>query len=145
MNPSVSQTTISWGLILVVLGVLVVVIALVAAAALLVKRRRENKLRSYRVELERLGVKGVQELLLLGKTPAQALENARQAGLIPGGLSCGVHGGGGEKSPGPRRGRLHRRRRGQHQQPGQFQSAPSVVTSAPLLFGWGRFFCFGEK
>lgn len=85
MNSSMESTASLWVLILGALAAMAVIIALVVVIVLLVKRRKENKIRSYRVDLEHFNSKAAKELLLQGKSAAQALQNAREAGLIPGG------------------------------------------------------------
>lgn len=64
---------------------MVVIIALTVAVILLVLHLRNHKTRSYRVDLEQLNNKSSKEMLIQGKTPADALQQAKQAGLIPSG------------------------------------------------------------
>ena len=45
-----------------------------------------KKVRSYRVNLEQLNTKAAKEVLVQGKTPAEALQAAQQAGRIPPGF-----------------------------------------------------------
>lgn len=62
---------------------MMVVIAIAVAVVFLVHFLQAKKVRSYRVNLEQLNTKAAKEVLVQGKTPAEALQAAQQAGRIP--------------------------------------------------------------
>lgn len=65
---------------------MVVVIAIAVAVVFLVRFLQSRKIRSYRVNLEQLNTKAAKEVLVQGRTPAEALQAAQQAGRIPSGF-----------------------------------------------------------
>ena len=65
---------------------MMVVIAIAVAVVFLVHFLQTKKVRSYRVNLEQLNTKAAKEVLVQGKTPAEALQAAQQAGRIPPGF-----------------------------------------------------------
>ena len=65
---------------------MMVVIAIAVAVVFLVHFLQAKKVRSYRVNLEQLNTKAAKEVLVQGKTPAEALQAAQQAGRIPPGF-----------------------------------------------------------
>ncbi len=73
-------------LLFLIVGALIAMVILIVLAVvivLLVLLVRKNKTRSYRVDLEHYNNKSSKEMLIQGKTPAEALQTAQQAGLIP--------------------------------------------------------------
>ena len=75
-------------MLLLIVGALIAMVVLIAVAAavvLLVLFVKRNKIRAYRVDLEHYNNQSSKEMLIQGKTPAEALQTARQAGLIPSG------------------------------------------------------------
>ena len=78
----------SSGMLLLIVGALIAMVVLIAVAAagvLLVLLVKRNKIRSYRVDLQHYNNQSSKEMLIQGKTPAEALQAAQQAGLIPSG------------------------------------------------------------